>query len=61
MVSKSKLSILYIALDWLGQNPPAEMKNESNQIIIDWAKQNWCPEDIPQLLSKSVTEQKQIL
>ena len=50
--SKTKLSILYLALDWLGQNPPAELKNESNQIIIDWAKKNWCPKAIPQLLSK---------
>ena len=59
--SKTKLSILYLALDWLGQNPPAELKNESNQIIIDWAKKNWCPKAIPQLLSKSITEQPQIL
>ena len=58
--NKSKLSVLYVALDWLGQNPPAEMKNESNQIIIDWAIKNWCPKDIPQLLSKSITEQTQI-
>ena len=35
--SKSKLPILYIALDWLGQNPPTELKNESNKVIIDWA------------------------
>ena len=59
--SKTQLSILYLALDWLGQNRPAELKNESNQIIIDWAKKNWCPKAIPQLLSKSITEQAQIL
>ena len=41
--SKTKLSILYLALDWLGQNPPAELKNESNQIIIDWAKKTGAP------------------
>ena len=59
--SKTKLSILYLALDWLGQKPPAELKNESSQIIIDWAKKNWCPKAIPQLLSKSIAEQSQIL
>ena len=57
--SKSKLPILYIALDWLGQDPPPELINESNKIIIDWAKKNWCLKNIPQLLSKSITEYSQ--
>ena len=58
--NKNKLPILYIALDWLGQKPPAELQNESNQVIIDWAKKNWNVKDVPQLLSKSIVKQAQI-
>lgn len=40
--------ILVAALKFLGQQPPKTLEKESVTAIIDWARQNFCPDKIPQ-------------
>jgi glutamyl-Q tRNA(Asp) synthetase len=42
---------LWLALDWLQQRPPADLKNETIQRILDWAISNWTLDSIPNQIS----------
>jgi glutamyl-Q tRNA(Asp) synthetase len=38
---------LWIALKWLKQNPPEDLKLSSAEKIVGWAVENWNPTTIP--------------
>ena len=40
-------TILFLALQFLGQQPPAELKRETLDTIWQWAKQHWNMQNIP--------------
>jgi glutamyl-Q tRNA(Asp) synthetase len=42
---------LWLALEWLQQQPPTELKNESVQRILDWAIGNWSIDSVPKQIS----------
>lgn len=42
---------LWLALEWLQQQPPAELKAESVERILDWAINNWAIESIPKQIA----------
>jgi glutamyl-Q tRNA(Asp) synthetase len=42
---------LWLALEWLQQQPPAELKAESVGRILDWAINNWSIESIPKQIA----------
>lgn len=42
---------LWLALEWLQQQPPAELNAESVERILDWAIGNWSIESIPKQIA----------
>jgi glutamyl-Q tRNA(Asp) synthetase len=42
---------LWLALEWLQQQPPAELKYESVAGILDWAIANWTMDSIPKQIA----------
>lgn len=42
---------LWLALEWLQQQPPAELKNKSVQRILDWAIGNWSIASVPKQIA----------
>lgn len=42
---------LWLALEWLQQQPPAELRAESVGRILDWAIGNWSIENIPKQMA----------
>jgi glutamyl-Q tRNA(Asp) synthetase len=48
---------LWLALEWLQQQPPAELRAESVGRILDWAIDNWSIESIPKQISVPAPDQ----
>jgi glutamyl-Q tRNA(Asp) synthetase len=44
---------LWLALEWLQQRPPAELKHQTVGEILDWAIDNWAIERIPNQMALS--------
>jgi glutamyl-Q tRNA(Asp) synthetase len=42
---------LWLALEWLQQQPPAELQNEPVERILDWAINNWSVASIPKQIT----------
>ena len=40
---------LWLALDWLQQNPPKELRQSSIEEILSWATAHWALSSIPKL------------
>ncbi len=48
---------LWLALQWLEQRPPDQLKNESINRILDWAIGNWSINSIPKQISVPAPDQ----
>jgi glutamyl-Q tRNA(Asp) synthetase len=48
---------LWLALEWLQQQPPAELEDESVNKILDWAIKNWSLKSIPKQITVLAPEQ----
>lgn len=44
---KNPTIILFHALEFLGQSPPADAKNSDKESLINWAVKNWQPKRLP--------------
>ena len=51
LVAGEESQNLWLALQWLGQQPPDQLKNESISRILDWAISNWSLNAIPKQLA----------
>jgi len=51
LVAGKESQNLWLALQWLGQQPPDQLKNESISRILDWAISNWSLNAIPKHLA----------
>lgn len=47
--------LLFLALQFLGQNPPEYLQSETNQIVWQWAIANWQLHNVPAVKSKATS------
>jgi glutamyl-Q tRNA(Asp) synthetase len=47
LIPGEESSNLWLALDWLQQAPPAELRSEDSATILSWAIDNWALARIP--------------
>lgn len=53
--SKNSAYLLFLALQFLGQNPPESLQSETNQTVWQWAFAHWQLRHIPAVKSKTVS------
>lgn len=51
LVAGKESQNLWLALEWLQQQPPAELQNESVEQILDWAIGNWSIDSVPKQIA----------
>lgn len=47
---------LYLCLSALNQTPPVELRGETAQVLVEWARQNWNAERVPHRARLRMTE-----
>jgi glutamyl-Q tRNA(Asp) synthetase len=57
LITGSESQNLWLALEWLQQQPPAELKNQSVGQILNWAIDSWSIDSIPRQISVRAPDQ----
>ncbi|MGB0449411.1 MAG: tRNA glutamyl-Q(34) synthetase GluQRS [Porticoccaceae bacterium] len=57
LIAGSESQNLWLALEWLQQQPPAELKNQSVVQILNWAIDSWSIGSIPRQISVRAPDQ----